>query len=221
MLVTRFGLARRIVERFRPRRGAPRRVAEVLLRRQRRLSMRRLFNVGVTVHLHRHTGSTLMHTVGRVVRTTAAPPTVLRSQTLPAALPVAVRTIEHVMFQRILARGVRRETLTRDRRSTVTRELAPSPSSATPRVPDAARPVEFVLRRAAPAVVDTDQRGRSVADALPRSFARTPITDGASRSAAAAPTIPLSPSELARLTDDVVRAIDRRFVAHRERRGVV
>jgi hypothetical protein len=31
--------------------------------------------------------------------------------------------------------------------------------------------------------------------------------------------IPLTPSELSRLTDHVVTAIDRRFIAHRERHG--
>ena len=37
----------------------------------------------------------------------------------------------------------------------------------------------------------------------------------------ARPTIPLSPSELTRLTDDVVRVLDSRVVAHRERRGAI
>ena len=41
------------------------------------------------------------------------------------------------------------------------------------------------------------------------------------RSAAASPaeTVPLSPSQIGRLTEQVVNAIDRRFTAHRERHG--
>jgi hypothetical protein len=35
------------------------------------------------------------------------------------------------------------------------------------------------------------------------------------------PAIPLSPTELSRLTDDVVRTIDRRLVSYRERQGAI
>jgi hypothetical protein len=218
MSVTRFDLARRIVERFR-RRGAPRRVAEVL-RRQRRLSIRRVFNVSIGVHVHRGDRSTHVHTFEqRVVRVAATMPIVFRRQTPPPSFPGAMRVIEHEVLQRVLAREVRRETLMRDRRSTIVREGLDNPSSVVPRIPDPVAAVEFVLRRIAP-VVEKVERGRSITDVRPQVFARAQAPAGDGRQATA-PTIPLSPTELARLTDDVVRAIDRRFVAHRERRGVV
>jgi hypothetical protein len=222
MPISRFDLAQRIVERFRPRRGAPRRVAEVLLRRHRRLSARHMFNVGVTLHLHRHDAPTRVRTIERRLNHAAAQPLIaLRQHTPPPApFPAAGRSVEHVTLQRLLARELRRDTLTRDRRGAIVREPSPNPASAEPHAADPARPVEFVMRRAAPQL-ERDERGRLIADARPPVLASAPVIHGSTRPAAAAPTIPLSHSELARLTDDVVGAIERRFVAHRERRGIV
>jgi hypothetical protein len=218
MPVTRFRLAQGIIARFERRRGGPRRVAEVLLRRHRPMSMRRVFNVGVTLHLHRRDVNTRLHTIERrIIRAAATMPIVLRRQTPPPPPARVERMVERAVLQHVLAREIRRETLTRDRRSTVVRDVLGRPSAAAPPAPDAARPVEFILRRTAPAIDKTEREQPPAevrADVFARAFAP------AAGLPQAAPAIPLTPTELARLTDDVVRAIDRRFTAHRERRGV-
>jgi hypothetical protein len=75
----------------------------------------------------------------------------------------------------------------------VRRPIAPTPPEATASVPVRVKP-------------QTDDW--SAGPARPRAFA-------------AATPIPLTPTEIGRLTDQVVSAIDQRFVAYRERRGEI
>ena len=145
-------------------------------------------------------------------------PIVLRRQAAAATSAGAARVVDDPVSRRVFAREVRREALTRDYRSTIVRDTSAPAAASAPAVPDPARPVEFVLRRTAPAI-EQDERRRRAPDVRTDVFARAQTSPGDRQPAA--PTIPLSPTELARLTDDVVQAIDRRFIAHRERRGIV
>jgi hypothetical protein len=90
------------------------------------------------------------------------------------------------------------------------------PGPSTPPMPPPAPAVPMIVRRpAAPPVAGEASR--------PRPPVRPDLVDwdlpAASRPAAAPAPIPLGPTELSRLTDQVVRAIDHRFTAHRERHG--
>jgi hypothetical protein len=128
----------------------------------------------------------------------------------------------HAIFERLFAREHRIETLPK-------RDLAPTPSPThtgdRATAPEAPVPTgwssgEMVLRRevvrerAAPPSrtlrdsASTTVRGPSGSDAV-----RTiPFAQAAT---------PFSASELGRLTDEVVRTIDRRIIAQRERKGVI
>ncbi len=59
--------------------------------------------------------------------------------------------------------------------------------------------------------------------AEPAAVSSTPVQvfTPAARPTSPAQPIPLSPSELNRLTEQVVRTIDQRIVSHRERMGVI
>jgi hypothetical protein len=81
-----------------------------------------------------------------------------------------------------------------------------------------ARTVEMVLRRSAPSAMHADHTATNHAA---RGMPSRGVT--AHRAPASPPmagvNVSLAPTELARLTDQVVGAIDRRIVAQRERRG--
>jgi hypothetical protein len=97
--------------------------------------------------------------------------------------------------------------------------------AAFPREPDAGlravappmTPSTLVVRRSVLVV-----RERETAPPVPETFAPgTKTSDGLPRAPQPAPmTIPLSPGEIGRLTDEVVRTLDRRVVSYRERMGV-
>lgn len=127
----------------------------------------------------------------------------------------------HAIVERLFAREHRIESL-------LERELAPAPpvrgpgDRATAReapVPAGWCPVEMVLRRE----VVPSQRAEpppGPARASASTSARGPAGAEIARIIPFAPAAtPLSASELGRLTDEVVRTIDRRIIAQRERKG--
>jgi hypothetical protein len=134
-----------------------------------------------------------------------------------AATGLPVRST--LVVDRLLARTERVEQQTvYERRTTVERE-----ATMWPRVPPPpGRRPDLVVRRTVvmPADVivapprDEPAARPAVAGRIERSLAPPAPT-------AAMTPIPLSPRELSRLTDQVVRAIDRRVLAYQERMGAV
>jgi hypothetical protein len=125
------------------------------------------------------------------------------------------------LVTRILARERRVESATTIRTlvERIVRERSRAePETSTP--PALVRPVPavpMIVRRPAAPVASSEAT-------RPRPPGRPDLADwgapaAAPRPVAASTPIPLTPSELGRLTDHVVSAIDRRFTAHRERHG--
>jgi len=127
----------------------------------------------------------------------------------------------HTILERLFAREHRIETL-------LERELAPAPSAtgsgdrATAReAPVAARSsyVEMVLRKEVGLVQRAEAPSQSARERA-HLVSRGPAGPGVARTIPFAPAAtPLSSGELGRITDEVVRTIDRRIIAQRERKG--
>jgi hypothetical protein len=139
--------------------------------------------------------------------------------TLPSPIAPAWRTPD--LVTRILARERRVESATTIRTlvERIVRERSRAePETSTP--PASVRPVPavpMIVRRPAAPVASSEAT-------RPRPPGRPDLADWGAPAAtprppAAPAPIPLTPSELGRLTDHVVSAIDRRFTAHRERHG--
>jgi len=126
------------------------------------------------------------------------------------------------MLERIIAREQRVHAITtlRDATNAAIAANAP-PNSAQPTPPpSAARSVEMVTRRPpAPPPATTPEPKPSFPPTLRAPAQVWAMPSPPPRPGAPATPIPLSPAELGRLTDQVVRAIDRRVVATRERQG--
>jgi len=112
----------------------------------------------------------------------------------------------------VIRRAERVERTVLTRRALVERVVARAArhegelSHAAPRTGAIAAPVARVLRRAAPAAAPTAEREE------PAPVPRTRVP-------APAPRAALSPVEVSQLTETVIRSIDRRLSAARERRG--
>ena len=129
------------------------------------------------------------------------------------------------MIERVVARERRVHSVV-TARDLIREAGAPPPavraevSTQLPRV----QPVEMAARRAPQAAAAPSAAGTAAAAHEPPT--PTPLrarlaSDTPVRAAAAPGAIPLSPGEIGRLTDQVVRAIDRRALAARERQGCV
>jgi len=127
----------------------------------------------------------------------------------------------HTILERLFAREHRIESL-------LERELVPVPPAtgsgdpATARedpVPAGWSPVEMVVRREVAPSQRAEPPSRSERERAP-STSRGPEAADARRVIPFAPAAtPISASELGRLTDEIVRTIDRRIIAQRERKG--
>jgi hypothetical protein len=138
----------------------------------------------------------------------------------------AEKSSAHVrMLERIVARERRVHAITTIRDVTHAAMAANSPTASAKLAfpPPPARAVEMVTRRpAASASATAKPEPEPPFAPTPRAPAQVwamPVPP--QRTSAPATPIPLSPAELGRLTDQVVRAIDRRVVAARERQGRV
>ncbi len=128
----------------------------------------------------------------------------------------------HTILERLFAREHRIESLLLER------ELAPAPSATgssdrtTAReapVPAGWSPVEMVLRKEVGPSQRAEPPSRSARESAP-SASRGPAGPEVVRTIPFAPAVtPLSAGELGRITDEVVRTIDRRIIAQRERKG--
>ncbi len=135
------------------------------------------------------------------------------------AAPAERVVTRQALVQRLLARERRVQTTTTMRE--VLRDIVASPPAregfAGRPLPVRAKPVEMVVHRArAPIAAPPPARGMATAsfDAVER-IAPPPASHAGSGGTA----LPLSAVELGRVTDHVVRAIDHRVVALRERHG--
>ena len=172
-------------------------------------------------HRHEHRIGLRLHHLHRVVReTTVIRPffvdrVVASGTTTGAALPVPS------FVERIFARERRVES-TATIRSVVERIVGERGGNRPGVLPPVAvvRPapdVPMIVRRPPPL--------RAQPEPAPASAPQIRVSDdwntlpGRVRAATAAAPIPLTPLELHRVTDHVVNAIDRRFIAHRERHG--
>lgn len=127
----------------------------------------------------------------------------------------------HTILERLFAREERIESL-------LERELAPAPLAtdsgdrATAReapVPARSSYVEMVLRKEVGQSQRAESPSRSARESTPL-VSRGPAGTGVARTIPFAPAAtPLSSGELGRITDEVVRTIDRRIIAQRERKG--
>lgn len=215
----RGALAERIAGRFGLRHLSVPPLAAVLLRRQRPPRAVTILNVTAGITLHRHCASRIELTVPPEP---GGPPVRLSKPSRGTTPDGSGPEQKSSAIGRIAEREYRRETFITDRRSIVTRHLQPQMTNDAQPIWHVRQPIELVLRRNDPAAATSGERvGRAPAETPQILGAGRTVDAGARHATAAAATIPLSASELARLTDDVVRAIDRRFTAHRERRGVI
>jgi hypothetical protein len=154
-----------------------------------------------------------------------------RGEPMSAWLPVPSVAVTSETAESPVSRLLER-ILSREQRV----EVAPAPLPASPAfsAPDASplsptRPPatpssgrsELVVRRSVVVLPPTHAEGAAEPSVLsPRSEPMRGRPATGVRPAAGL-TIPLSSSELTRLTDDVLRVLDSRVVAHRERRGAI
>jgi hypothetical protein len=218
-VASRGTLAERIAGRFGLRRLSVPPLAAVLLRRQRPPTAVTILNVTAGITLHRHCSSRIELTA---TPESGVPPVRLSKLSRGTTPDGAPSERKSTAIERIAAREYRREAFITDRRSIVTRHLPQQVTNDVQPIWHIRQPIELVLRRndSAPAAAGA-RVGRAPAETQQIRGADRAAEGSVRHAASAAATIPLSPSELARLTDDVVRAIDRRFTAHRERRGVI
>jgi hypothetical protein len=149
----------------------------------------------------------------------------LRRQLAPSSEQLAPprASVHTQMVERILAREHRVHAISRTREIFGWNSPAHTPTRAAERVPTAPafRPVEFIPRRPPPRAPQPAAVPPAPA-ALAQQSPAAPIWIGAAappRPPVATAPIPLSPAELGRLTNQVMRAIDKRVVAVRERQG--
>lgn len=142
----------------------------------------------------------------------------------PTARPSAAAAAARAIFERIFARE-RRIEVVRDRIESLAVPPAQVPATLWAAEPQrhvtAPRLLDMVPRRAGtpPTPQPPPAPAPPTTAAIPGPIlARNTAASGARTPAMA---IPLSASDLARLADQVVGAIDRRIVAQRERRGVI
>jgi hypothetical protein len=224
----------RHVRRLRHRRSGPASFARALVERHARRyaaiapvdrTMRVLrLAAGVSRHIHRSDHRLALRVDMRLIRQIARraktapflPWPVGRRSVSPPAMP-GERTI---LIQRLLARERRAESTTTMRgmieRVIADRAAARHTTAAPPLERRPAPPVEIIVRRPIAAPPREPRQSRPPdAEATDRwGELSAPM-----RTRRADAPIALTPSELGRLTDQVVEAIDRRFVAYRERRG--
>jgi hypothetical protein len=180
-------------------------------------------------HFHRHTLNVALHLEPRLAltvrqRVRREPFAAWREAPLvrerePGAEPPAPGLVE-----RIFARERRIEATTTVRelvkRVTATHENVGDAAAAPPAAP----PTLVTLPAADPPMIVRRTTPQPPSAAAPPPTARTAEENGWSAkpprlAPSRAAAVSLSPAELGRLTDEVVQAIDRRFVAHRERQG--
>jgi hypothetical protein len=218
-LPSRPALSERIAGRYGSRRLAVPPLVAVLLRRQRPSPAIHILNVTAGIALHRHCWSRIQSTEGSEL---AAATTPISKSYRAAAAERHPLDQSPGAIERIAVREYRRDMFTTDRRSTVRHLVQQQTTHDVQPIWHINQPIEFVLRRSESAAEPrSERRGHGPAETEPIHTAARVVEAGGRHAAASTATIPLSPSELSRLTDDVVRAIDRRFTAHRERRGVI
>lgn len=136
------------------------------------------------------------------------------------AAPTARPTAHSEMVRRIVARDRRVRTATTMRevlREATAPQATLAGAQAVPPPPlPRTRPVEMVVHRPRNPAYDASARTPPTLSTRPETEERT-VLPVIRQAATASPQ--LSVTELGRVTDHVVRAIDRRFVAQRERRG--
>jgi hypothetical protein len=144
-----------------------------------------------------------------------APPTAVA----PLPAPAAPR---RSLVQRIVGRERRvetRMTMRKVLRDAVTRQREGADALPVPPSPPRARPVEMVVHRLR---IAAPELARAAPPAGPRGEAGERVLQpSVFRSTGTPVPAPLSAAEIGRVTDHVVRAIDRRLVAQRERRGKI
>jgi hypothetical protein len=189
-----------------------------------------MLGASVARHTHLHVLQMRVHLAFRLAphfrtRPDAAP---LRAWARPGGDGESLHpTSAHArMLERIVARERRVHTTANIRellRDAVTASAAPrrTPSSdAAPAPPPRPHAVEMVVRRSSNTIAPEAPAAPPTAPpATPRDTWAIPLTP--LRPSPSITPIPLSPIELGRLTDRVVRALDRRAMAERERQGRV
>jgi hypothetical protein len=155
------------------------------------------------------------------IREAARPFLVWRTVSQAAAARLSVAPPKPGFFERIFARERRVESIATIRdvvERVVVERSRPASGSSNAAPPQRQAPaVPMIVRRPpspAPALADVPRQPPTARPALDE-WSASPARI---RSQGSTP-IPLSPSELCSLTDRVVDAIDRRFIAHRERHG--
>jgi hypothetical protein len=191
---------------------------------------RRLRAIAAATHRHFHQGDRRHFSLrfdvrlAPAVRVRTAPQPLLPWEPgsgVAGAQPNAPRAARLSIVERIFTRERRVETRMTMRealREIVTQRAAGGPSAPPPPTPSA-RPVEMVVRsppasrRESPRAAPPDAPREETSERIlrPNIFTRPAVQARAALSAA----------ELGRVTDHVVRAIDRRLVAQRERRGKI
>ena len=218
-LPSRTALSERIAGRYGSRRLPVPPLAAVLLRRQRPSPAVHILNLTASIALHRHCWSRIQSNAGPEF---GAATMLLSRSSRAAAADRDPREHSPGALERIAVREYRRDMFITDRRSTVTRLVHQQKKPDVQPIWHINQPVELVLRRSDSAAVPRREgTGRGSAEMEQAHAAARVVEAGARHATTPAATIPLSPSELSRLTDDVVRALDRRFTAYRERRGAI
>ncbi|MBS0559286.1 MAG: hypothetical protein JSR21_04450 [Proteobacteria bacterium] len=181
-----------------------------------------------TQHVHLHAAARRIALSLRLqpllrLRADAAPAAPWRPA-YPAAPPARPPVSAHTrLIERVVAREHRVHSVV-TARELMRDAAAPPPAARADAPPSAprAQPVLMAVRRApAPPAAPPSAAASTTHDAPPPVPLRARLVADNAVRAAAPGAIPLSLGEIGRLTDHVVRAIDRRALAERERRGGV
>ena len=197
---------------------------DLALRAQPDLSTTNVFQMLATLAL-RPTFVTRLMSAGRTEEGTAPSTT-----PAPAAAQASPGQSRHTasmrtLFERIFARETRIEAVPQ----IPERELLAPPLTTVHDQPrrfeeDVARrgspPLEMVARRTLVPAPSVDRQPRTD-EPSPRAPGRDARGSDVPAPSRPGTDVPFSPGDIGRLTDEVVRAIDRRIVAERERRGVI
>jgi hypothetical protein len=153
----------------------------------------------------------------------AAPPRLEATPRVVRAARARPPAPSRAIFERVFAREQRIETVFERTPAAETQVPAKVSSPAPPATADWAPPLAMVLRRESPAVASPPGQPPPTHDAPSApAWARAVTGDRAPLArSAATPASPLTASDLGRITDEVVRTIDQRIVAQRERKGLV
>jgi len=191
----------------------------------------RLQRPGVAVNRHQHIHRPMFLRLAFAPRT--PPPPIQRAA---AATPGWWRAMERVvtetrrettrevatLIERLVARERRIETRVESPPPMVAITKNEAASTAPAAVPPFRAADMFVVRRS-PTVSSAQEH--ATPEPAAAALRPVPVTAEGSRRqpavGAASMPIPLSPAELGRLTDEVVRSIDRRLVSYRERHGEI